>query len=277
MASESVPTAVVGLGLIGGSAALALGARGFDVDPATRERARSMGIDARETLREAVEGAAVVVAAVSTNATVRLLPKLAAAAQGALLTDTASLKAPVARAAAALPAGVRFVGGHPMAGSPVRGLAGARASLFSGRPWILTPTPRSDEASLSEAAALVARAGARPVVLDPARQDAAMTWISHFPHAMAAVIAVVFGARPDREAAALAGPGILDMTRLAGAPESLVLELLMASPGTLAHLLDEAAREAGELASALRRGDVEAVKAFKSRAAASRSDLDRLR
>ena len=266
--------AVVGLGLIGGSLALALGARGFDSDPEARRRAREKGIVVFETLEEAVAGARFVVASVSTEATVRLLPELAEAAPGAILSDSASLKVPVVAAASSLPAHVRFVGGHPMAGSPVRGIDGARPGLFAGRPWVLTPTPRSDEASLLAVAGLVRRTGAVPFVWEAQRQDEAMTWISHFPHAMAAVMAVVFGRRTDREAVSLSGPGLLDMTRLAGAPPGLQAELLLARPDALASLLDEAAEGARGLAAALRRGDDEAVRALLAEAAASRREIE---
>ena len=114
--------AVVGLGLIGGSAALALGARGYDRDPGARARARDRGIDAAESLPEAVRRAEVVLIAVSTEETPALLLQAAAAAPDALLTDASSLKRPVAACAAALPAGTRFVAGHPMAGSKTPGL-----------------------------------------------------------------------------------------------------------------------------------------------------------
>jgi prephenate dehydrogenase len=267
--------AVVGLGLIGGSIALALGATGFDADPSAREKARGRGVHVAESLGEAVKGAAVVFAAVSTEATVRLLPDLAAAAPRAILTDAASLKAPVAAAAASLPAEVRFVGGHPMAGSPVRGIDGARPGLFEGRPWILTPTCRSDDASMEAVAGLVRRTGAVPFFWEAARQDEAMTWISHFPHAMAAVMAAAFGRRPDREAAALAGPGLLDMTRLAGAPAALQAELLLAGPDALASLLEAAAEEARDLADALRHRNSEAVRTLLAEAAAARREIER--
>lgn len=273
--SRDAQAAVVGLGLIGGSIALALSATGFDADPSARERAREKGVRVAGSLEEALQGAAFVFAAVSTAATVRLLPELAAAAPGAVLTDAASLKLPVVAAAATLPEGTRFVGGHPMAGSPVRGIDGARAGLFEGRPWVLTPTCRSDAATVEAVAAVVRRTGAVPFVWEAARQDDAMTWISHFPHAMAAVMAVSFGRRPDRDAAALAGPGLLDMTRLAGAPAALQAELLLAGPDALAAVLESAADEARVLASALRRRDSEAVGSLLAKAAAARREIER--
>ena len=117
--------AVAGLGLIGGSLALALPARGFDRDPAARRRARERGIRCEESLAAALEGADVVFLAVPTAQTPALLSEAAALRPGALFSDCASLKAPVVRSVDTLPTSVRFVGGHPMAGSRTRGLEGA--------------------------------------------------------------------------------------------------------------------------------------------------------
>ena len=126
--------AVVGLGLIGGSVALGAGARGWDRDAAVRERARRRGIDAADSLAEAVAGAGLVVAAVPTSETAALLREIAALAPGAILTDCASLKTPVADAAGTLPVDTRFVAGHPMAGGRGRGVEGADRRNLPGSP-----------------------------------------------------------------------------------------------------------------------------------------------
>jgi len=140
-----VRVAVLGLGLIGGSAALALEARGYDRDAAARTRARERGIDTVESLAEAVKGTEVVLLAVPTSETPALLREAAAAAPDALFTDAASLKRSIAAAAAgSLTGKTCFVGGHPMAGSRTAGIAGARADLFQDRPWLVVPTDKSD-------------------------------------------------------------------------------------------------------------------------------------
>jgi prephenate dehydrogenase len=229
--------AVVGLGLIGGSAALAVGAAAFDRDPGVRARARKRGIAAADTLAEALAGAQVVVAAVPTAATPALLPEIAALAPGALLTDTASLKAPIVRAAQGLRDGVRFVAGHPMAGSRREGVEAADPEIFRGRPWVLAATARSLPGDVSALAQLVRGIGARPIELAAERHDRLMTWISHLPHAVA--VALVHAAAPetaseDVELASLAGPGLLDTTRIAGRRRELALELALADPKALA-------------------------------------------
>ena len=254
--------AVVGLGLIGGSLALALRARGWDRDAETRHQARARGVDAPEALPEAVAGAEIVVAAVPTEETPALLIALSQAAPKAILTDTSSLKRPMLEAARNLRQGVRFVGGHPMAGSEATGIAAARPDLFRGRPWVFVSTPRSDEPAIAACEALARAAGARPVRLDATRHDRLMTWISHLPLAVAASLARAAQAATGAELPELAGPGFLDTTRVAAQPVALALELALADPGALAGAVDAVSKELSGLAAALRREDSEALQRF---------------
>jgi len=254
--------AVVGLGLIGGSAALALGARGYDRDAGARERARERGIDAAESLAEAVRGSDVVLLAAPTGETPALLREAAAAAPEVLITDAASLKLPIAAAAAALPAAARFVGGHPMAGARTPGLAGARADLFQGRPWLVVPTARSDDRSIAAVQDLVRAIGARPVVLDAERHDAFVTWVSHLPHAVASALARAVSARAGSGLDRMAGPGLLDTTRVADTPAPLALELSLANPAALSAAIDAVRAELDELSRRLRGGRAEELRAY---------------
>ena len=267
--------AVVGLGLIGGSLALASGARGYDRDPGARGGARKRGIDTADSLESALNGADFVFLAVSTSETTALLAEAAAARPGALFSDCASLKVPVMRAAAMLPASARFVGGHPMAGSRKRGLAGADADLFQGRPWVLVPTARTDERALAAVGDLVAAIGAVPVVLDADTHDAAMTRVSHLPHAVSAATAIAAARTTSREISRLAGPGLLDATRLAEAPIDLLLELALADPQSLANAIGDVTAELTSLRAALIDGDPLAVRAFFKRAGAARKGFSK--
>jgi len=266
--------AVVGLGLIGGSAALAFGASAFDRDAGVRARAKKRGIAAAETLRDAVAGAEVVITAVPTAQTAALLAEIAALAPGALLTDTASLKEPIVRAAQGLREGVRFVAGHPMAGSRREGVEAADPDLFRGRPWVLAATARSRADDVARLASLVRSVGARPVELPAERHDRLMTWISHLPHAVA--VSLVRAAAPEAgaELASLAGPGLLDTTRIAGRRRELALELALADPEALARAIDAVREELARLASALRAGDADAAGRLFDEAARLRRELD---
>jgi prephenate dehydrogenase len=265
--------AVAGLGLIGGSLALALGARGWDRDSEARRRARERGIDAEESLEAALADADFVFLAVSTAETPALLAEAAAARPGALFSDCASLKVPVLHAAAMLPASARFVGGHPMASSRTLGLAGADAGLFQDRPWALVPTARTDERALASVGDLVTAIGAVPVVLDADTHDAAMTRVSHLPHAVSAALAAAAARNASPAVSRLAGPGLFDATRLAEAPMDLLLELALADPRGLADALGDVAQELASLAEALRRPDKPSILAFFKRAAAARKSL----
>jgi prephenate dehydrogenase len=262
--------AVVGLGLIGGSAALALQARGYDRDAGARSRARERGIDTAESLAEAVRGSDVVLLAVSTGETPALLREAAAAAPDALITDAASLKRPIAAAAAELPASARFVAGHPMAGSLIPGLAGARADLFRNRPWLIVPTERSDVHSIAAVQDLVRGMGARPAVVDAERHDALMTWVSHLPLAVASALARAVSSGADTGLDRVAGPGLLDTTRVADTPASLALELALSDAEALAAAIETVRAELDQIARSLREQKEETLRAYFEEAEQSR-------
>jgi prephenate dehydrogenase len=269
-----VRVAVAGLGLIGGSAALAFGARGYDRDPAARARARERGIDAAESLAEAARDAEVVLLAVPTAETPALLAQAAAAAPGAILTDSASLKGPILAAVAALPDAARFVGGHPMAGSRVRGLAGARSDLFQDRPWLIVPTDRSDLPAVAAVQELVRSIGARPAVVDPERHDALMTWASHLPHAVATALARAISSRAGAGIERVAGPGLLDAMRTADRPPALALELALADPEALAAAIEAVRAELHDLSLLLRGRRVDELRSCFEEAARTRRAFD---
>ena len=264
------PVAVVGLGLIGGSAALALGARGYDADPAARIRARARGIQTFETLAEALDGVGIALTAVPTAATPGLLRDMAALAPDAIMTDTASLKGPIVQAADALPPRARFVAGHPMAGSSDGGVEAATPELFRGRPWILTRTVRTDDGAFDAVSRVVGKTGARVVPLEAERHDRLMTWVSHAPVAVAAALTRAAEESAGTGLGDVAGPGFLGTTRVAAQPLALTLELMLADPRALAEAIDGVSAELAGLSAALRRGDAAAVAAYLERAGAAR-------
>jgi prephenate dehydrogenase len=239
--------AVAGLGLIGGSLARALtraGWRvvGFDADGAVRRRARRARAvaEAPPSLERAVEGADVVVLAAPPAANVRLLRRLDG--RGLLVTDVGSVKGPICRVAATL-RGVRFVGGHPVAGNEGRGFAAGDASLFSGRAWVLTPGARTAPRDLAAVARLARAAGARPVLMRPAEHDRALAYLSHLPQLVA--WALLDAARRDAVAGrhlAAAGPGFRDMTRLAHSPPALWRDVLAGNAAPVRRALRAFAR-----------------------------------
>ncbi|HEY3202501.1 MAG TPA: prephenate dehydrogenase/arogenate dehydrogenase family protein [Thermoanaerobaculia bacterium] len=266
--------AVIGLGLIGGSAALALEARGYDRNPESRARANAKGIRTAETLAETVAGAEIVFAAVPTAETSALLQEIASLAPSAILTDAASLKTPVVEAASTLPDGIRFVGGHPMAGSRLYGIEAATAQLFRGRPWILVPTARSDDSAVDVMSELVRSVGSHPVILDAERHDRLMTWVSHLPHAVATSLARAAGARVGEGLRDLAGPGLLETTRIADRRLEFAIELALADPEALANAIDAVCGELAALARSLRRHDDVALRTFFAESASLRRTFE---
>ena len=221
--------AVVGLGLIGGSLAMrlrAVGVRvvGVDVDAGTLEVARRRGaIDEGTGSLDAVASADLVIIATPLDQVAQVA--IAAARRmrpGAVLTDVGSVKAPIVAAVnSALPPAVRFVGGHPMAGSEGQGITGADAALLIDRPFILTPTSRTAPEAVAAMQDVVTRIGMRPVVLDPVQHDELVAQVSHLPYLVS--LALLRAAADD--ARAVAGPALDEMTRVAQSPPALWTEI----------------------------------------------------
>ena len=203
--------AIVGVGLIGGSFALALRKAGLDArfigvsSPRTVERALGLGaIDEALPLEEATSRADVIYLAQPIARILQTLDMLDA--RSALVTDAGSTKCAIMARGRRH---VRFVGGHPMAGKESRGVESADADLFQGRPYVLTePEPWLMK--------WIARIGARPVIMSPEDHDRLVAFTSHLPQLISTALASSLGEEP--QAASVCGPGALDMTRLAASP-----------------------------------------------------------
>jgi prephenate dehydrogenase len=212
--------AIVGVGLIGGSFGLALRKAGYQgsivgvSSPRSIDQALERGaIDAGVTLEEAGAKADLIFLSQPIYGIIETIQKLGSLVRrDTLVTDAGSTKQAIAAAAREHLTGCSFVGGHPMAGKELRGAAAADGDLFRDRPWVLTeeldhPTARVFQKWLR-------LFGARQIILDAARHDRLVAWSSHLPQlASTALAAVVREQAP--EAAQVAGPGLMDMTRLA--------------------------------------------------------------
>ena len=218
---------IVGFGLIGGSVARALAARDagrWHVTAWSRSEdgpraALADGVVdvVAPSAGDAVAGAELVLLAASPLANLDLVHTLGpvVAAAGATLMDVTSAHVRIARAAEAVP-GLRYVGGHPMAGLEGRGYEAARADLFAGRPWIVLPSPATCAEDLARVGALVAACGGRPVTLEPAEHDHLVAAISHLPLVVAAALAEAVTSGPAwSDASRLAAGGWRDATRVA--------------------------------------------------------------
>ncbi|MGZ3141361.1 prephenate dehydrogenase [Lentzea chajnantorensis] len=231
---------VIGLGLIGGSVLRGAKAAGRTVWGATAsrddaDRARAEGFDVvgvEEALRRDPE--ALVVLAVPLPALPDLLRKVP---PNTRLTDVTSVKGPVHDAVHRYAPEVRFVGGHPMAGTSRSGWDAGSAGLFENAAWVVTPEEADDH--LVDVMRLALDLGAHVVPTTPEEHDEAVARISHLPHILAAVLAAV-GAGGGPLALALAAGSFGDGTRVAGSRPELVRAMCEGNRDALLMAVDDA-------------------------------------
>ena len=236
---------------------------GCSADPDHARAAVSAGVvDEAVTDEETLAGRAdLLVYAVPLDVLVRLLPEHAHRWRpGAVVTDVASLKVPVARALRGVMGEERFVGSHPMAGSEQSGFRGARADLYRGaRVWIC-PSEASHPRAVEEVAAVWAALGGVPMRTEAPDHDALMARASHLPQVVANALAALL-AREGLVREDL-GPGGRDMTRLAASSSEMWLPLLARSGPEVAELLRALAAGLEEVARSLEEGDLDAMEAL---------------
>lgn len=218
--------AIVGCGLIGGSIALAAHARTHGLQLLTLDRgddlAPALDVD-------------LLVLAVPVGEIIKLLATLRPAVSPAtLITDTGSTKAAIVAAAE----GLRFIGGHPIAGAAVGGRSAAREDLFDGRPWILTPGPGAQRDDTARLRQLVEQLGAIPHVTDAGEHDRLMAFVSHLPQLVASAVMDVAGSAVGLEGLALSGPGLRDTTRLASSPAAMWRDIIRTNDANVTGALD---------------------------------------
>jgi prephenate dehydrogenase len=218
---------IVGVGLIGGSIALAARRRsiaarivGVDRRPEILERARRDGLldDAPSDLSVAASADLVVFCTPVDGIAAQVLEASAHCRPGTLLTDVGSTKAAIVRDLhGRLPAGVEFVGSHPLAGSEKHGPAHASAHLLEGRLVIVTPAADSTDKALSQIGAFWTALGARVQRMDANEHDRALALTSHLPHLLSSALAGIL----SPELYHLTATGFRDTTRLAAGQPAL--------------------------------------------------------
>ncbi len=259
--------AVAGVGLIGGSLGLALRSRGLARRvvglvrrQATVEAAIALGaLDAGSTDPSIVRGAELIVLAPP----VLTMPAIAAEiaphlTAGSLVTDVGSTKSRLVRELPLiLPPAVAFVGGHPMAGSEKGGVEAARADLFEGAVYVLTPVAETDAPSLARMAGLVRALGAVPVEMEPALHDEAVARISHLPHVAAAVVAeaAIAGTLPLDILRLLVAGGFKTTTRIAASPPEMWRDICLTNREAMLDVLSQAAARLDSFREALQGAD----------------------
>lgn len=234
---------VLGVGLIGGSIGLA--ARDRDLAEVTgwvrrpERAAECLEVGAADrmaaTIEEACAGADVVVCCGSVASLIEMgRNALRAAPEGCVVTDVGSTKAELVEALGGDP---RFIGGHPLAGAETAGVTNARADLYEGARWYLTPTPESEGVLFDRLQKLIKGLGAKPVAIDAAEHDRAMAVVSHLPHVFANQLATQ--GRPGTERLGALAPSLRDGTRVAGSNPAIWGEIFATNHESVVAAIDE--------------------------------------
>ncbi len=275
---------IIGLGLMGGSLALALREAGWrgritavSRNPATLAAAESGGaIDRGFTeLAAGVAGAGMVVLATPVRTLLRQLPEVGSHARpGAIVLDMGSTKADICAALAGLPPGLEPVGGHPMCGKERAGFQAADASLYRGRTFVLCPLPRTGEVALRSTHELVDAIGAQPLILDPAAHDRAAAAISHLPYALAVALVNAVAEAADPLAWTLAASGFRDTSRVAASDVDMMLDILLSNRRNVMEWLRAYARQFAGLYDALAEQDEPALRRQLTAAQEARTRLN---
>lgn len=254
---------IVGLGLIGGSIALAarelwpaslvIAVDNKDVlETAMRLHAIDVAADDLVVLAEAD----LVILAAPVRQNLALLDQLDEyVRQPAVITDTGSTKREIVEAARRLPGRFTFIGGHPLGGAAASGLEHARADLFRGRPWLFTPAGDGGGEAVEKLLAFAGALGAVPRLVDPAAHDRVLAFLSHLPQLTASALMHVVGEAVGEDGLSLAGRGLTDTTRLASSPAEIWRDIAATNADEIGPALDRLIGVLTELRGELAEGE----------------------
>jgi prephenate dehydrogenase len=251
------PVLVVGTGLIGTSLALSLRRRAVTVWLADRDpqalsvaAGRGAGVPFEQVPRGEGDPGLVVVA-VPPAVTAAVLAEALRRHPEAVVTDVASVKAPIHRSLVATGMDLsRYVGGHPMAGREASGPAAARADLLDDRPWVITAHRDADPAAVEAVHELALTVRAMPVSMPIGDHDSAVAMVSHTPQVLSSLLAAQLLDSTD-SAVAIAGQGLRDMTRIAASDPGLWVDILSANAAPVAAVLRAVREELDRMVHAL--------------------------
>jgi prephenate dehydrogenase len=269
--------AIVGLGLMGGSLALALKGKcaalyGVSPTPATLETALRSSLVSRADADPAaiLPWADVIVLAAPLPAILDLLARLPELVpQRCIVLDLGSSKEIILSAMAVLPERFDPIGGHPICGKERLSLANAEAGLYHGAPFVLTPLERTSARARRCAQQIVAGVGARAVWLDAATHDAGVAATSHLPYLLASALVLATPSVPE----ALVGPGFRSTSRLAATPSGMMLGVLQSNRANLLASLARFRSSLDALEAALSEEDRGTLQSLLDQAAVRRSEL----
>lgn len=274
---------IIGLGLLGGSFGLAVRqARaageviGVDVSQAILDRAMDRGAIDRGTLDLSLAVAAgdLVVLAMPVRTIIAMLPNIARhMADQAILFDLGSTKDAIEQAVDMLPERVRYVGGHPMAGTERAGIDAAEATLLAGATFALTPHPPPDDEALTLLSDLIRHMGAHPTIIPAKRHDRIVAMTSHVPYLMsAALVRMADGiAHEDPRLWDFAAGGFRDTSRVAASNTRVMVDICLTNRENILAGLDRAQMELGQLAQWIKDGNEQALETALRQAGAVRT------
>lgn len=256
---------MIGCGLMGTSLALAL--REYDIDVVLSDL-RSENVElavSRGAGRPGpVDSPGLVVVAVPPSCVSETVVEVLGSRPDAFVTDLASVKSAPLDAVTGLPGADRYVGSHPMAGSERSGPLAASAQLFEGRPWAVTPAASAQQEAIDAIYELARLAGAAAVRMAASEHDEAVALVSHLPHLLSVLAASQLHSAPESHLS-LAGPGLRDVTRIAGSDTTMWQQILAGNADRvrtklksvrqdLDSLIDALGTDSGAVAAQLARG-----------------------
>lgn len=245
---KSERLAIIGLGLMGGSLALALRDKadtiiGMDLNPQSGQYALAHGLIDHfvADVKSAVKEADTVILAAPVRVILKLLQQEIGTylRSNTLVIDLGSTKADICDALGRLPIGIQAIGGHPMTGKERSGVEESDATLYHNRPFVLCETRRTTPATRHRALSLVESIGAIPIEMEAHRHDRVVATISHVPYLLSIALMATASrqAEQDEGVWALAAGGFRDMTRLAGSDITMMSDITSTNTQAIAELL----------------------------------------
>lgn len=266
---------IIGVGLIGGSVALALRKDpqvrivGFDVRQDTLDKALTLGVLHAGTtdLQTAVREANVIIVAAPVEQIYATLDRLTELSlqPGVIITDVGSTKSGIVRyAQEKLPREVTFIGGHPMAGSHKSGVEAASDRLFENAYYVLTPAEGTPEHQVERLVSLLSYTRANVVRMDPDEHDKVVGAVSHFPHILASALVNLVAGYEDENAwhHRLAAGGFRDITRIASSNPRMWRDVLLNNREHLLCIAEDWARALDEVIALIKDREAEKIEDF---------------
>ncbi len=275
---------IIGLGLMGGSLAMALRGKcsalvGIDTDPQACEFALQHAIVDETADMDAAIDCDLLVLAAPVRAILSNLEKLTKMTAGSrspvAVIDLGSTKTEIVGAMQGLPEYFDPIGGHPMCGKEASGITKAEADLYRGKIFILSPLERTSPSALALAQELVAAVGAKPLLLAAEKQDVLVALVSHLPYVMACALMSTALCQEDPQVWRLAASGFRDTSRLAASDLTMMLDILLTNREAILNALQDYRNELDGLTTLIETGDEQGLRKVLSPVVKQRAEMYR--